>query len=134
MASIVTSLGLLTLGRHGFHSTGYSASRYFQTMSVDDSATSLTAGTTTLGSPTNMFDAAFDSAPTETGTATIVCVMTIPTGSGNFNGKRFVEHNDTAANVTGTSATVCSGVDNQSLQKSSDFSEAITKHFTLTSV
>lgn len=133
MASIVVNRGLLRIGQQAFQSTNYSVSRYIQVMSVDDSVTALAAGTTTLGSPTNEFDAVFNSTPTESG-QTITCIMTIPTGSGNFTIRRLCEHDDTATNVTGSSTTLVSGVDAQTLTKTSDFSLAVTKQFTFTSV
>lgn len=133
MASLVVNRGLLRIGQQAFESTNYNAARNIQTMSVDDSVTALIAGATTLGSPANEFDAVFDSTPTESG-QTITCVMTIPTGSGNFTIRRFCEHDDTAANVTGSSTTLCSGVDAQSVTKTSDFSLVPTKQFTFTSV
>lgn len=133
MASLVVNRGLLRVGQQAFESTNYNAARNYQTMSADDSATALVAGATTLGSPTNLFDAVFDVTPTENA-QTISCVMTIPTGSGNFTIRRICEHDDTAANVTGASTTLCSGVDNQSLTKTSDFSLAFTKSFTFTSI
>lgn len=126
--------GLKRLGAQAFQSTPtYNVARYVRTMSVDDSATALVAGATTLGSPTNQFDAAFDATPTES-SQTIICVMTVPTGSGNFTIRRITEHDDTSTNVTGASTTLVSGVDAQALTKTSDFSLAITKNFTFTSV
>lgn len=133
MASLVPNQGLIRCGKQTFESTNYNAAREVQVMSADDSATALTSGTTTLGSPTNEFDAARDATPTESG-QTIIFVMTIPTGSGNFTIRRLIEHDDTAANVTGTSSTVFGGVDNQTLAKTSDFSLAVTKNYTFSSV
>lgn len=133
MASLVVNRGLLRIGQQAFQSTNYNVARYVRTMSVDDSATALVAGATTLGSPTNQFDQAFDATPTES-SQTIICVMTIPTGSGNFTIRRITEHDDTTANVTGASTTLVSGVDNQTLTKTSEFSLAFTKNFTFTSV
>jgi len=43
-------------------------------------------------------------------------------------------HNDTAANVTGSSTTLVAGIDGQSLTKTSDFTLAITVKITYTSV
>lgn len=134
MASLIVERGRLRFGQQTFESTNYNAARNIQVMSVDDSSTALIASATTLGSPTNLYDAAFDATPTETLPATIVCVMTIPTGSGNFTIRRLCEHDDTAGNVTGSSTTLCSGVDAQALTKTSDFSLAITKSFSVTSV
>jgi len=133
MASLVVNQGLIRIGKQAFQSTNYNVARYIRTMSADDSSTALTAGATTLGSPTNQFDAAFDATGNES-SQTITCVMTIPTGSGNFTIRRLTEHDDTSANVTGSSTTLCSGVDAQALTKTSDFSLAVTKNFTFTSV
>lgn len=133
MASIITNQGLQRIGIQASQATGYSASRQIQTMAVDDSASSFASGTTTLGSPSNEFDAAFDSTPSRSN-QTITHVMTIPTGSGNFTIKRVSLHDDTATNVTGSSSTLVGGVDGQSLTKTSDFSVAITMNITYTSV
>ncbi len=133
MAALVVNQGLIRCGKQTFQSTNYNVARQVQTGSVDDSATALVAGATTLGSPTNEFDVARDATPTES-SQTIVFVYTIPTGSGNFTIKRLCEHDDTAANVTGSSATLFGGVDAQSLAKTSDFSLAVTKNYTFSSV
>ena len=133
MASIIVNRGLLRLGQQSFKSTNYNVNRHIQTMSFDDSATAFTAAATGLGSPTNEFDAAFDVTPTETG-QTIICTTTIPTGSGNFTIRRIAEHDDTAANVTGASATLVGGVDAQNLTKTVDFALAATKNYTFTSI
>jgi hypothetical protein len=96
------------------------------TMSVDDSNTAFAAGNTSLGSPTNEFDAALDSTPTRSG-QTVTHIMTVPAGSFNgFTIKRIALHNDTAANVTGSSATLIAGIDGQSLAKTADFAVTLT--------
>ena len=98
-------------------------------MAVDDSGTAFAAGTTTLGSPTNLFDQAFDSAPTRSGQV-VTHVTTIAAGNGNFTIQRVSLHDDTVANVTGTSTTVVAGIDGLSLTKTSDFSLSITLKLT----
>lgn len=133
MASLIVNLGLLRIGQQTFRSTNYNVNRHGQTMSFDDSATAFIAGATGLGSPTNEFDAAFDTTPTESG-QTIIMTTTVPTGSGNFPIRRIAEHSDTAANVTGSSTTLIGGVDNQLLQKTVDFALAATKNYTFTSI
>lgn len=105
-------------------------------MAVDDATEAFQAADTKLDDGTGYtqeFDAAFDSTPTESG-QTITHIMTIPTGSGNFTIKRISLHDDTAANVSGTSTTLVGGVDGQSLTKTSDFTLAITMKLTYTSV
>lgn len=133
MGSIVVNRGLLRIGQQAFQSTNYNVARYVRTMSVDDSATTLIAGATTLGSPTNEYDQAFDATPTESAQI-ITCLMTIPNGSGNFTIRRLCEHDDTTTNVTGSSATLVAGVDNQSLTKDANFTMQITKNYIFTSV
>lgn len=132
MAGISVNRGLLRYGQQAFQSTNYNVARYVRTMSADDSATTLTAGTTTLGSPTNEADQAFDATPTESG-QTIIFTVTFATGVANFTIRRLIEHDDTTTNVTGTSATVVSGVDSQQITKNSDFSAAFTKNTTFAS-
>lgn len=133
MSSIVVNQGLQRIGIQASQATAYSAVRNIQTMAVDDSASAFASGTTTLGSPTNEFDAVFDATPTRS-SQTISHVMTIPSGSGNFTIKRVSLHDDTATNVTGASTTLVAGIDGQSITKTSDFSLAITVNLTYTSV
>lgn len=138
MAAICTNNGLQRIGVQASQATSgsgptYNVARHIQTMSWDDSTTALAAGTTTLSSPVNLYDAVFDAAPARTG-QTIAHVMTIPIGSGNFTGRRTITHDDTPANVTGTSTTVVSGVDGQLLTKNADFSLAITINHIFSSV
>lgn len=133
MASLVPNQGLIRTGKQTFQSTNYNVARYVRVASFDDSTTALSSSTTQLGSPSNEFDAAFDATPTES-SQTVITVTTIPTGSGNFTIKRLIEHDDTAANVTGSSTTVFGGVDAQSLTKDSSFSLAVTKNYTFSSV
>ena len=136
MASIVVNQGLIRCGKQTFESTNYNAARNVQVMSVDDSTVAFAAGDTALntgGAVTSEFDAAFDATPTESG-QTVTCVMTVPTGSGNFTIRRLAEHDDVAGTVSTSSTTLFAGVDNQALTKTSDFSLAITKQFTFTSV
>lgn len=136
MASLVVNQGLQRCGKQTFESTNYNAAREVQTGSVDDSSTALAAGHTALnsgGAVTNEFDVARDATPTES-SQTIIFVYTIPTVSGNFTIRRLCEHDDTAANVTTSSTTLFGGVDNQQLTKTSDFSLAVTKNYTFSSV
>lgn len=136
MASLVVNQGLIRCGKQTFESTNYNAARNVQTGSIDDSSTALAAAHTALnsgGAVTNQFDVVFDATPTES-SQTVTCVYTIPTGSGNFTIRRLTEHDDTAANVSTSSTTLFGGVDAQALTKTSDFSLAVTKSYTFTSV
>jgi len=138
MSSLCFNNGLQRIGVQSSQATSgsgptFNAARQIQVMSWDDSSSAFSAATTTLGSPANEFDAAFDSTPTRTN-QTVAHVMTIPTGSGNFTGRRTALHDDTAANVTGSSATAVSGVDGQILVKNTDFSIAITINHIYSSV
>lgn len=110
-----------------------SASPAIQTFSIDDRNVNFAAGDTSLGGPTNVFDLGFDSTPTRSG-QTVTHVATIAAGSGNFTIRRIALHNDTVANVNGTSATLVAGVDNQSLTKLSGFALKITVDITYTSL
>lgn len=137
MAKIIVNRGLLRIGQQTSESTNYNAARNIQTMSVDSSSNAFTATDTALdsgGAVASEFDAAFDATPTESGTATITHVMTIPSGSGNFTIRRIALHDDTAANVTTSSTTLVAGIDGQSITKTSDFSLEITITMTYTDV
>lgn len=97
-------------------------------MSWDDSSNALAAGDTAAnsgGAVTNFYDQAFDSTPTRS-SQTITHVSTIPVGSGNFTIRRILMHDNTAANVSSSSASLVCGVDGQSLAKTSDFTLATT--------
>ncbi len=132
MGALITSNGCQRVGVQASQATSgsgptYNAARQIQVGSIDDRAVAFVAGDTTLGSPANEFDAAFDSTPTRTG-QTIAHTFTVPTGSGNFGVRRAATHDDTATNVTGSSATLVSGVDSQLLNKTTDFALAITQN------
>ena len=135
MAAKIVNRGLLRIGQQASQSTNYNVARYIRTMSVDDSSNAFAAGDTALnsgGAVSNEYDQALDATPTETGTATIVHISTIPTGSGNFTIRRIALHDDTAANVTTSSTTLVGGIDGQSLTKTSNFTLAITLRITYT--
>lgn len=133
MSAIVCNQGLQRAGDTISQTAGYASARFVRSMAWDDSATALIAGTTTLGSPGNEFDQAFDATPIRTA-QTVAHLSTIPTGSGNYQIKRITLHDDTAANVTGSSATVFAGVDGQALTKTVDFTLASTLSLAYTSV
>jgi hypothetical protein len=136
MASLIVNLGLLRIGQQSSESTNYNAARNIQVMAVDDASEAFLAADTKMNDGTGFsqeFDAAFDATPTESG-QTITHIMTIPTGSGNFAIKRVSLHDNTAATVDGTTASLVGGVDGQSLTKTSDFTLAITLKLTYTSV
>lgn len=127
MASLVPNNGLQRIGVQASQATGtgvtYSASRQLQTMAWDDLNVAFAATNTKLndgGSVTNEYDQAFDATPTRAGQV-ISHISTIPTGQGNFTIRRASIHDDTAANVSSSSTTLCVGIDGQSLTKTSDF-------------
>lgn len=137
MASRIVTRGLLRIGQQTSQSTNYSVSRFIRTLSVDDSAVAFAAGDTALntgGAVTNMFDKALDSTPTEAAPAVISHVCTLLTTDYNQNIKRIALHDDTAATVTTSTATLIGGVDAQSLLKTTDFSLVITMKITYTNV
>jgi hypothetical protein len=140
MASIVVNRGLLRIGQQASESTNYNDARNIQTLSVDIGTTAFAAGHTKLNdsadvteAATSYFDQALDATPTESG-QTITHVSTIGTGNGNFTIRRIALHDNTAANVTASSATLVAGIDGQSIAKTSDFSLEITFKLTYTSV
>lgn len=130
MAAIVTNLGLQLVGERASAVSGFGGA--IQSMSVDDSATSLAAGTTNLASPTNFVAQTFDTPPTRSA-QTITHIMTL--AAGTFNGntiKRVCLHNTVGGSVTATSTTLVGGIDSLSLLKGSTFSLAITVRLSYT--
>lgn len=99
--------------------SGYSASRWFQTFSVDDSATAILSGTTTAGSPANFFKQAWDGTPTRSGQV-VTHICTIAAASAAFTHRRLLVHDDAVANVTGATATIGAGIDGLSITKPSN--------------
>lgn len=129
MASIVVNRGLQVIGgRASNTSDGFTE---FLSMTVDDSGTAFTATDTTLGSPSNIEANAFDSTPARTN-QTVSHVTTYQTGEANFNVKRISIHNLAAGSVTGSSTSLCAGIDGQSVTKNSDFTMTITVDITYT--
>lgn len=132
MAASVTVLGLLRTGQQLSQTAGYSAVRFLQCMSIDDSTVVFAQSHTTLatgGVVTNAFDQSFDATPTtstDSTSATVSHITTYGTANGNFTVRRIALHDDTSTNVTTASATLHSGVDSQALAKTTDFSAAIT--------
>jgi hypothetical protein len=132
MAAKIVNRGLLRIGQQSSQSTNYNAARHIQTLSVDDGDADFEAGHTALnsgGAVVNEYDQALDSVPTESG-QTITHISTIPTGQGNFVIKRIALHDDTAGNVSTSSATLVGGIDGQSMTKTADFSAAYTVNIT----
>jgi len=136
MAALVVAQGLQTIGeRASFASPTFGQ---LQTISVDDQASAFLSTDQDLDragglTVSNEFDQAISPAATRSA-QTVTHQTTIPTGSGNFTVKRIAIHNDTAANVTTASNTLVSGVDGQSLTKTSDFTLLITLKLAYTSV
>lgn len=136
MAAIVVNNGLQCIGeRASFVTPSFSR---IQTMSVDDQSSAFLATDVDLdraGALTvaNEFDQALSPDPTRS-SQTITHVTTIPTGSGNFTIRRIALHHDTATNVTTASNTLVSGVDGQSLTKTSDFTLTPALKLTYTNV
>lgn len=136
MAARTVNRGLLRIGQQAFESTNYNAARNIQTMSVDDSSVAFAQTDTALntgGAVTNEFDKVFDATPTESGQS-ITCITTFSTSEANFTIRRVATHDDVAATVSASTATLCQGIDGLSLTKTADFSLAITLITTFTSV
>lgn len=127
MATLVFTRGIqVMVGRLSSTADGFAA---LQSVSVDDSSTALSAGTTSLGSPTNLAVRNFDATPTRSN-MTVTHEVTFPTTEANFTIRRIVIHNAAAASVNGTSTTACMGIDSQQLTKTSDFSVKFTLRHT----
>lgn len=141
MASLIVNRGLLRIGQQASESTNYDAARNIQVMSVDIGATAFAVAHTKLNDSadvtetfgTTYHDQVLDATPTETG-QTIVHVMTLATGSGNFTIRRIALHDNIATSVNSSSVTLVGGVDAQSLTKTADFTLQITIRLTFTSV
>lgn len=136
MTSRIVNRGLLSIGRNASHSTGFSTSRFIQTLSVDDSTNvfgQTDSALNSAGSFTNSFDQAIATTPTET-SQTIRHSVTIVTSDAAFTHRRIALHDDTAANVTTGSSSVVAGIDGQSIAKTTEFSLTYTLDLTYTSV
>lgn len=136
MASRTVTAGLQRWIKQMFQTTGYSAVRHVQTLSVDGSAFAFAAGDTALnsgGGVLDEFDVAFNVTPTFSGSVVTMSAI-IPAASGNFTIRRIAVHDDTAANVSISSATLVAGIDAQSLTKTSDFTVTLTLECTLANV
>lgn len=129
MADLIVNRGLQMIADRASGVAG--AGAVIQTMSVDDRATAFAAGDTTLGTPTNEADVAI-AAPTRSG-QTVTHVGTFDT-SVALTIRRVALHNDTSANVSGTSTSLVAGVDGQSFVKTVDFSLVLTMKMTYTSI
>lgn len=123
MASIIVNRGLQVIG--GRASATADSFQAVQTMAVDDSTTSFSAANTSLGSPTNVVAKGFDVTPTRSA-QTITHSSSFTTAEANFTIRRISLHNAASGSVTGSSTTLFSGIDGQSIAKTSDFSMTIT--------
>lgn len=139
MASKYSDYGLQRQLAQAFQATAsgggpaYSATRHVQTMSVDDSANAIgdtDDAANDGGAVTNFFDKAFDAAPIRTGQS-VACKTTYAAAEAIMTIRRILLHDDTPANVTSASTTMCGGVDGQAFGKTADFAVAITLSGTL---
>lgn len=141
MSTLVTTNGLQRIGVQASQATSgsgptYSSARSIQVMSVDNASGAggaFAAGHTTLNDvtpdPANEFDAAFDAASTRS-SQTISHVMTLQTGDYNQIVNRIALHDDVAATVTASTATLVAGIDQLSLTKASTFTLKTTFQIT----
>ena len=134
MASIIVNRGLQVIGGRASN-TGDSFAA-IQSMAIDDDANAFAAGNDSLddaggGAPTNVSPKNFDTTPVRTN-QTVEHVSTWQTTDGNFTIRRISLHNDTELNVTGTSQTLCAGIDGQSITKTADFQLTIKVNITYT--
>lgn len=130
-----TGINLAIVGGGAGVGSSQTVTRYLMTMSVDDNATNFAATDTALnssrGAITNEYDQLLDALATRSN-QTISFTTTIATGNGNFTIKGIAWHDDTATNVTSSSATLIAGIAGQSITKTSSFSLAITGSITFT--
>lgn len=136
MAALVFTNGLRRIGVQASQATcatgpTYSATRFIQTLSIDDQASAFINTDLSLNrsgglTVTNEFDQALNTNTRAGSTQIVSHSTTIPTGSGNFTIRRIALHDDTATNVTTSSETLVAGIDGQSLTKTSDFTMTIT--------
>lgn len=129
MASIIVTRGLQVIGGRASNSPDNFAA--IQTIVVDDRAVAFAAGDTTLGSPTNFFAKA--ATVTRSGQQ-ITHTVTFATGEANFTIRRISLHNAVPGDVTGTSVTLCSGIDAQSLVKTANFTLTISVRLDYTAI
>ncbi|WP_373092348.1 hypothetical protein [Zhongshania sp.] len=126
MASKIVNRGLQVIG--GRASNTADAFAAIQSLAADDGTVAFAAAHTAInsgGAVTNQADVDFDATPTRAGQV-ITHVATFPTGSANFTIRRLSLHNAAAASVSASSTTLVSGIDGQSLTKTSDFSLEVT--------
>lgn len=116
MADNVFDQGLQRIADTASQTSGYSSSRYIRTFSVDDSTTAFTQTTTTCGSPANFFDQVFDAAPTRSGLV-VTHVCSLAAADAAFTHRRVALHDDTVANVSGSSSTLVAGLDGFAITK-----------------
>lgn len=132
MARLIVNRGLLRIGQQASQSTNFSATRQIQVMSVDDATGAFAAANTKLDDGagfTQEFDKVFNATPTESGQA-ISHVTKFLTAEANFTWRRVALHDDTAANVTGASATLVGGIDGLTIVKTVNFAITITLKLT----
>lgn len=127
MAKIVTNIGKQVILDRAFSLSGPPAA--ILCGSVDDSTTLLAASTTTLSSPSNFNADDFDSVSRSGQTVTVT--FSFGTSVANYTHKRLVLHNIAAASVTGTSANVIGGHDQQSIAKNSSTTVTYTMQLIL---
>lgn len=123
MAALVVNQGLQRIGVNASQASGtgvtYAAGRFVQTMAVDDASGAFAAANTKLNDGagySQQYDAVLDSTPARTN-QTVLHVLTVPTTQGNFRVRRFSLHDDTAANVSASSASLVAGVDGVDITK-----------------
>lgn len=119
MPAIVVNQGLQFM--LGILSGTVEAHTALQSLSVDDGTGAFAAGTTNLGSPTNLAVSNFDATPTLSGEVS-THTATFAAGEANFEIKRIALHNVVEGSVNGTSDTLFGGVYGHSLTKTPDFS------------
>lgn len=121
--------------RAAAQATGYSSSRYWRTLSVDDSTVGFADTDTALnsgGAVTTEADFAFDATPAAPSGGAMTMTATATAAARTI--KRFAIHDDTTTNVTTSSTTLMMGVDGFSLTQTVDFSITFTSVVTVTSV
>lgn len=136
MATIIVSRGRnVILGRAYNTAEAYAA---IQSLSIDDQASGFLDTDEDLDrggglTVANSFVVNFNATPTlNTSTNQVTSEATIPAVNGNFTIRRIAHHNAAAGSVSTSSNTLVSGVDGQSITKTSDFAVLFRKVTTLT--
>ncbi len=136
MATLVFRNGKQRAGIQTFETSTYNAARNVQCVWWDDNATTPTVlQTDVVPDPTTSYDQDITALSGTIGTsgdnATVTIVISLATGVANFTHVRIYFHDDAAATVSASTATVFAVIYGLSLTKTSDFTMQYTFVFTI---